>query len=429
MPVIAMEVKKAEQHPNADSLRVYGAIAPGYEEIQIVANLENVYEVGDIVAIALNNSVLKDGTKIKPTKLRGIQSWGMALGKIVAPVGSDLSDRYCQKNLEQSISLQQWPSIELLYNVRRSLEIVGKAPKVTYRAKIKLDGTNGGIQIFTDGRIAAQSRSQIINAKNDNAGFADWVTSQIDFFSQIAGDEHLTIFGEWCGKGIQKRASISKIDRKIFAVFALQYGGIEGKKARLEVDPDRICAAIAPHPDIFVLPFVGEPIVLDFGDREQLKAASDRLNQMVSDVEQCDPWVKENFGIEGLGEGVVLYPKSDTRIENIAYADLLFKAKGEQHQVVKTKKSVQIDPEVAQSIEDFVKLFVTNLRLEQAITEACGGELDMKHMGNFLKWIVTDIQKESVAELESNQLQWKDVSKSITNVARTWYKEKVQDLG
>ena len=36
-----------------------------------------------------------------------------------------------------------------------------------------------------------------------------------------------------------------------------------------------------------------------------------------------------------------------------------------------------------------------------------------------------DIQKESVAELESAQLTWKDVSKTVMNVARKWYKEKV----
>ncbi|MEA5472509.1 RNA ligase family protein [Spirulina sp. 06S082] len=428
MPVIAMEVKKAEQHPNADSLRVYSAIAPGYEETQIVANLENIYEVGDIVAIALSNSILKDGTKIKPSKLRGIQSFGMALGKIVEPIGSDLSDRYCQKNIEKSVLLQKWPSIELLHNVRRNLAIAEKTPKVIYRAKIKLDGTNGGIQIFTDGRIAVQSRSRIITSTSDNAGFAHWVTQNIDFFAKLVGEEHLILFGEWCGKGIQKRTSISQIDRKIFVIFALQYGGRDGKSARLEIDPERISAVIPPHPDIFVLPFFGEPIVLDFGDREQLEKASDRLNQMVEEVERCDPWVKETFGIEGLGEGVVMYPQTDTLVEGISYAELLFKAKGEKHQVIKVKKAVHIDPEVAQNVEEFVELFVTEVRLEQALTEACAGELDMKKMGAFLKWVTADIQKESVAELESAQLTWKDVGKAVMNTARQWYQEKVKLL-
>ncbi|MEM9540229.1 MAG: RNA ligase family protein [Cyanobacteria bacterium P01_E01_bin.42] len=425
MPVIAMEVKTAEQHPNADSLRVYNAIAPGHEAVQIIANLENIYDVGDTIAIALSNSILKDGTKIKPSKLRGIQSFGMALGKVGEPVGTDLSDRYCQQHVEESVLLQKWPSVELLHNVRRNLEIAGETPQIAYRAKIKLDGTNGGIQIFSDGRIAAQSRSQIITPESDNAGFANWVTQNLDFFNQLARETHLTVFGEWCGKGIQKRTAISRIDRKIFAIFAVQYGGRDDQYARLEIDPDRISKLIPPHPDIFVLPFEGEPIFLDFGDREQLKQVSDRLNDAIAAVEACDPWVKETFGIEGLGEGLVFYPQTDSPAERIAYSSRLFKAKGEKHQVVKVKKPVQIDPEVAKNVEEFTTLFVTEARLQQALTEACSGELDLKKMGDFLKWITADIQKESVAELESANLTWKDVGKAVMNAARQWYKEKV----
>ena len=110
------------------------------------------------MAVALTDSMLKDGTKIKPTKLRGVYSYGMALGKVEAAIGSDLSAIYCQKTVAESVQIQSWPSIELLYNLRRSLEALGETPKLTYRAKIKLDGTNGGVQIFTDGRVAVQSR-------------------------------------------------------------------------------------------------------------------------------------------------------------------------------------------------------------------------------------------------------------------------------
>ncbi|EAZ89804.1 hypothetical protein [Crocosphaera chwakensis] len=78
MPVIVMETIAAEPHPNADSLRIYQMKVPGKSKIQIIANLDNVYQVGEIVAVALVDSVLKDGTKIKPSKLRGVYSYGMA---------------------------------------------------------------------------------------------------------------------------------------------------------------------------------------------------------------------------------------------------------------------------------------------------------------------------------------------------------------
>ena len=99
MTVMAMEVISAQKHPDADALRLYKIKAPQTEEIQIIANLDRIYQRGDIVAIALVGSILKDSTKIKPTKLRGLYSYGMALGKVDVEVGEDLSDIYCQKEI------------------------------------------------------------------------------------------------------------------------------------------------------------------------------------------------------------------------------------------------------------------------------------------------------------------------------------------
>ena len=424
MPVIAMKVESAEKHPNADALRLYSMEAPGYERVPIVANLENVYEVEDTVAIALPDSLLKDGTKIKPAKIRGIQSFGMALGKVDESVGTDLSEAYCQKQVEKSVKLQSWPSIELLHNVRRSLEQLGETPKVTYRAKIKLDGTNGGVQIFSDRRVAVQSRTQIITTQGDNVGFAGWVSQNIDYFANLAIAEHITLFGEWCGQGIQKRTAISQIDRRIFVIFAIQFGGTDGKIAKLEIRPEQIRQFLPEHPDIFILPFYGEAIALDFGDTDQLKESAATLNQIIEEVEKSDPWVEENFGIAGLGEGLVMYPEADGLVERLAYSELLFKVKGEKHRVVKIKQPVQIDPETANSIEEFVNLFLTPARLEQAATETCNGDFDIKKIGDFLKWIAIDIQKESSAELEQSNLTWRQVSKAISKEAKQWYQQK-----
>lgn len=439
MSVIAMQVKTAENHPNADTLRLYSFEASGYETVQIIANLENIYKIGDVVAIALTDSVLKDGTKIKPTKLRGIYSFGMALGKVAEAIGTDLSEIYCQKIVSDVVEMQPWPSIELLYNLRRNLEIVGEAPKITYRAKIKLDGTNAGVQIFSDGRIAVQSRSQIITPKNDNAGFANWVSQNQDYFAKLAAPtppptappltkgSHATIFGEWCGQGIQNRTAISKIDRKIFAVFAIQFGGVKTEIPSLEIRPEKIAEFLPQHPDIFVLPYYGEAIVLDFGNPEQLQAMAQLLNQEIEKVETVDPWVKETFGIEGLGEGLVFYPESDDQAERLSYTEMLFKAKGEKHATVKTKEPVQIKPEVAKNVEDFVNLVVTDPRLEQGITQACAGEFDVTKIGAFLQWFNADVQKESLAELEAAGLTWKDVNKAVMNAAKKWYLSQNKD--
>jgi tRNA-binding EMAP/Myf-like protein len=428
MTVIVMEVKKVEKHPNAEALQIYELYAPDCDRLQVIANHDRIYQVGDCVAVALVDSILKDGTKIKATKLRGLYSYGMALGVVDAAVGSDLSEIYCQSEMLESAQKQCWPSIELLHNVCRSLEAVNATPQVTYRAKVKLDGTNAAVQIFADGRIAAQSRTQMITPENDNMGFAQWVNQNFAFFSQLANSDHLTIYGEWCGRGIQSRTAISELDRKIFVVFAIQIIGAGDKVARLEVDPEKIAARLPLHPDVYVLPFFGAPITLDFGDKAQLTSTILVLNQMIEDLEQVDPWVKETFGIEGIGEGLVMYPQAEHQVERVAYTELLFKAKGIKHQVVKTKQPVQLAPELVKSIDEFVDLFVTPNRLEQGLTEACGGQFDMTLIGTFLKWFATDVQKESVAELASAQLTWKDVNKAVTKAAREWYQAKASAL-
>lgn len=430
MKAIAMRVISGEQHPNADALRLYTMTAPDVEELQIVANLDNVYQVDDIVAVALCGVVLKDGTKIKPSKLRGLYSYGMALGKVEVEVGKDLSDVYCQQNIVPTtakLPFIKWTSVELLHNIRNDLKILGKAPVVNYHAKIKLHGTNAGVQITSEGEVAAQKRSQIIYPKSDNAGFATWVAKNIEYFSQLKNDSNITIFGEWCGSSIQKGVAVSQIGRKVFAVFAIQYGGVGTEIAKLEIRPEKIREILPQHNDIFVLPYYGEAITLDFGDSSQLKTASETINQIVKKVEAIDPWVKNTFGIEGVGEGLVMYPETADVVIREDYTELMFKAKGEKHRVVKSREAVQIDPEVAHNIEEFVDLFVTEARLQQALREACDEELNIKKTGQFLKWISQDIQKESSTELAASGLSWKEVHKPISNAARKWYADLIKN--
>lgn len=237
--------------------------------------------------------------------------------------------------------------------------------------------------------------------------------------------ENITIFGEWCGKGIHQKAAICALDRQIFAVFAIQFGDDISIPSKLEIRPDKISEFLPAHNDIFVIPFHGEPITIDFGNKEQLHYFAGVLNKIVDDVEKVDPWVKNTFGIEGIGEGLVLYPDTDKLVAKATYTDFIFKAKGLEHQVVKNKKSVSLYPEKPNSIAQFVDLFVTKNRLEQAVTEGCDGTYNIQKMGDFLRWLVKDIQKESVAELAAAELTWEKVRKSVTNEAMKWYRDKI----
>jgi tRNA-binding EMAP/Myf-like protein len=451
MSVLAMTVIHAKDHPNADSLRVYELVAPGVPELQVVANLERLYTPGDVVAVARIGAVLEDGTTIRKSRLRGVDSFGMALGPVDAAPGDDLSARYCQPaarsaapGLPAEVALAKWASIEQLHAVRfalqQRLELGGEPPpRLTYRAKVKVDGTNGAIHALPahdgrGGRFAAQSRTRLLAPDDDNYGFAAWAHGAA---AELCAGLHARIgravvYGEWCGRGIQKRTAISRVERNVFAVFAVQLGDPARESTRLVVEPGRLRAMLPEHPDVFVLPWHGDAVELDFADPERLRAAAVRIDAMVAEVEATDPWVAEVFGLRGVGEGVVLYP-----VEGVAfdpeggtdrdrYVDLMFKAKGEKHRVNRQKRAAQIDPEVARSVEEFVALVVTPARLEQGLEQVLGGRMDTRRMTELLQWVGQDVRKESAPELAAAGLEWKQVAKAVGQAAQRWYRGRAE---
>ena len=345
-----------------------------------------------------------------------------------------------------------WPSIESFSNVRKGVQIYGERvgptsiahrESITYKGKIKLHGTNAGITIKNRGKdIFAQSRTSIVTPGDDNMGFAAWVEATRQFWEDLGfmlGDDTITIFGEWCGKGVQKGVAVSQLDQKIFAVFAMQFG-----ENRVCIHPNLISLALSIPtsvnlPDnVHILPWYNfsedSEITINYCDADIMRSEMDRVTSMVEEIDSCDPWIRSMFDVEGPGEGLVWYPVSLTDdnkdIDREVLSQYMFKTKGEKHKVVKTKELIPIDPEVIKSITSFVDTFVTEARLEQGVREVARGELAFEHrlIGPFIGWIGKDVNKESTVELEASGLEWKDVSKSVTTAARNWYLKKIEEI-
>ncbi len=333
----------------------------------------------------------------------------------------------------------KWPDIEGFHNVRKAVKAYGDnvgptsiAHKgaIVYKSKIKLHGTNGAITLKNNGKdVFAQSRSSIIGTGNDNCGFAAWVEKNRDFFEMAPLGEVTTIFGEWCGPGVQKGVAISNIDRKIFAVFAVQVDD------KVFVDPIEIANLVrGQNDDVIILPWGDQnTVIVDWTDETSMQKAVDIINPMVDAIDSVDPWVKEVFNVEGNGEGLVWYPISltdtDGSIDRDALSQYLFKTKGEKHKDKNLRRgAAQLDPEVVAGSAEFAELVLSEARLEQGVTEAAKGEYADRMIGPFLKWVSTDVNKECQDELEASGLTWKEVSKSVMNGARTWYREKIKEI-
>jgi len=93
MPVVSMKVIDKQSHEKTDKLFIYRFDSPEQEERTIVANLTNVYEVGDVVAVALPGTRLP-GVVIEPRKVFGIPSSGMALGPVDVALDTDLTEQF-----------------------------------------------------------------------------------------------------------------------------------------------------------------------------------------------------------------------------------------------------------------------------------------------------------------------------------------------
>lgn len=353
-----------------------------------------------------------------------------------------------------------WPEIEGFHNIRKFTapsahpEILNGNPVVNYRCKVKLHGTNAAVQCLEKGTILCQSREGLITPEKDNAGFARWaLTNKEKWFrvvdkGYVAGLAGIIIFGEWVGPGIQKGVAVSNLPKKVFAVFAARIISAEVMPERgsdnLIVEPEELRELVKGIPDVYVLDWhtrtchygcdtrVYAQVNVDWSaSSEELTKITEKINQWVMEVEASDPWTKEVFGVEGTGEGLVFYPRSQEHLGYTDFSNLVFKAKGEKHKNIATAKPAQVDASTAASMDAFVAMVLTEARLEQGATKvSADGALtfDMKNTGKFVTWVSADVEKETQDELAASGLTFKQVQKAVSDKARAWYIGKAKAL-
>ena len=88
--VIVSQIIASSRHPNADRLTVCEVDDGSGMKRQIVCGATN-YKVGDKVPLALPGAKLPNGTEIRKSKLRGVESEGMLCSPIEIGLGEDAS--------------------------------------------------------------------------------------------------------------------------------------------------------------------------------------------------------------------------------------------------------------------------------------------------------------------------------------------------
>lgn len=296
-------------------------------------------------------------------------------------------------------------------------------PVIKFTGTCKCHGTNASVVYNNKDGMWYQSRENIITPQKDNAGFAFFAESNKDIFqtfmkylinkNNINSDTHsTTIYGEWCGKGIQKGVAISNLN-KMFIIFGVKVSPIDQDTDEASYWIDHSLLKCPDNHIYNVEDFQKFEVEIDFNDP---KPAQEKIIEMVLNVEKECP-IGKAFGVSGIGEGIVFTGTyKDT--------NLRFKSKGDEHKSSKSKSIVAIDTEKVANIQEFIEYAVTENRLNQGIEQvftSTSTEPQIRMMGDYLKWIVNDIIKEEIDVMNENNLEPNDVKKYISNKAREWF--------
>lgn len=273
-------------------------------------------------------------------------------------------------------------------------------PVLEFRGTVKLHGTNGAIVKYPD-RIEFQSRERVLSLTSDNAGFMlNMSGKNLGFlFTGLGFTDHIAVYGEWCGQGIQAGVAISQVP-KMFVVFAYK---IDGEWINIQrSDPEQGIYDINSFPTF--------RMKIDFNSPE---SAQNALIDLTNQVEAECP-VGKHFGVSGIGEGIV-WTTADRRY--------IFKVKGEKHSSSKVKTLAEVDVELIESLNAFVDYALTESRLQQGLMklQEMGKEVSQKSTGDYLRWIVGDIMKEEEDTIVKNGFDPKKLNPIISNKARQWF--------
>jgi hypothetical protein len=309
---------------------------------------------------------------------------------------------------------------EAIYDTNR------EKPTLTFKGTVKLHGTNSGVCFNNVSGLWAQSRTNIITSQSDNAGFAFFVETNsdvfIDIINQIANRSNIdldnntiSVYGEWAGGNIQKGVGITNLPKSFF-IFGVKVTPFYDENDEKAPTAYWIDYSYLRNNEVRIYnidDFQTYSIDINFNTPETVQ---NKLSELTLAVEEECP-VAKAFGFSGIGEGIVWSYTDENG------ATLRFKVKGELHSSSKVKTLASVDVEKVASIREFVEYAVTESRFNQAIENVFPNNqpVDIKKLGEVMKWINADIIKEESDTLNENNLEPKDVNKYVSAKVREMF--------
>jgi len=334
----------------------------------------------------------------------------------------------------------RFPKIHAFHHVVKFVrEVTPNQAPVTYRGTVKLHGTNAGVVMDAEGNLTPQSRNRTLTLEVDNAGFASFVaknegiiqetmTTLAKFYCEDGAPlKSLTLFGEWCGPGIQKHVAINKLPHRMWVLFGFKAIYPDGTETFVDFSDGVLSKPFSINPDIHFIHFAPAiDLHVDLRDDLSCNLAKDKINAATVEVEKQCPFAKL-FGIEGTGEGIVWKPVGPDHNNT----DLWFKSKGGEHQGGSALKiAAGLTAPQHEGVAEFVSKVVCDERVSQGVARMLElhGRATLAQTKDFLVWIEGDIQEEHSDELEASGISWANVKKSLSNRAVAMWKKAIEEV-
>lgn len=323
---------------------------------------------------------------------------------------------------------------QVVKNIKSSCKFFNeKLPVIKVTATEKIHGTNGSVCYSENDGFWVQSKEQIITPTKDNAGCAFYAEQNKNIWISIIKElskQHnidlnqniITIYFEWCGKGIQKKTAVDGLEKMsiIFENFKVSpiIQDTENPEQSKWYSTNKIDS---PENRIFnICNFPYYQFDIDFSNP---LASQNKMIDIVENIIEPNSPVGKQFGIENnIGEGIVCTFQYKNNLH-------MFKLKGKKHSNSEVKTLKKVDDEKLQKIQDIAAIVTPGWRLEQMYNESNdilnGKTPDITNLGKFMKLLNCDIIKEESDIIAEAGLIPKEIFGSVGTIAREWYKEQL----
>lgn len=319
-------------------------------------------------------------------------------------------------------------------------------PTLKFMCSEKIHGTNAGVSYTNSHGFWIQSKERILTPDDDNQACARFATENQDDWLELIqslAKEHnidldtkiITIYYEWAGGSITGKSALTGIPKSSvifqhFKVSALEptydvnmretdFIWLETKLTNYMSHHGVENGIWIENKDVGIYNIMKSKhweITVDFNKAEE---NFEQFQKLVNEViEPASPMGKLLGKEDNVGEGLVGV---------LEFNGVLFrmKVKGSKHIKGKAKPLPPVDKELENKKITFVNEHACTIsRLEQGFEQVFdignGGIPSKKGTGDFIRWMIADIQKEEQRSLAKNGLTFDDIHKYVTNSAQIW---------